>query len=45
MRSGGVEDRDLLNYMMGLRKSASDEWPDDYLLRKYTKAERRLAVR
>lgn len=44
MRSGGIEDRDLLNYMMGLRKSASDEWPDGHLLRKYRKAERKLAV-
>jgi integrase len=44
MRSGGVEDRDLLNYMMGLRKSASDEWPDGHLLGKYKKAERKLAV-
>ena len=44
MRSGGVEDRDLLNYMMGLRKSASDEWSDDHLLRKYTKADRKLGV-
>jgi integrase len=44
MRSGGVEDRDLLNYMMGLRKSPSDEWPDGHLLRKYRKAERKLAV-
>jgi integrase len=44
MRSGGVEDRDLLNYMMGLGKSASDEWSDSHLLRKYRKAERKLVV-
>jgi integrase len=44
MRSGGVEDRDLLNYMMGLGKSPSDEWTERHLLRKYRKAERKLAV-
>jgi hypothetical protein len=44
MRSGGVEDRDLLKYMMGLGKAASDEWPDRHLLRKYREAERKLAV-
>ncbi|MGA2310552.1 MAG: tyrosine-type recombinase/integrase [Candidatus Bathyarchaeia archaeon] len=44
MKLGGVNDKDLLEYMLGHRVTAYDAWTDADLLSNYKMAERKLAV-